>query len=396
MDTEDPTTIVLGGYVTALSAVRTLAAAAIPAVVVPFSAFEIAPRSRWATETARLGPGETRAALLSLLRVRADRWKGRLLLPTADPAVEVLARHHAELSRTYRLITPPWEVTRQILVKEATYEAARRAGVVCPACYGPAAPELLTAELRYPVLLRPSMSTEFLARTGRKAIVADNPAELRAALRRIEETGLSATAYDFIPGPDSAYFNYLTYVDRQGAEVGGLAVRKVRKAPPRLGVGCVVTNDVDPATADRLRASTLALLKAVRWTGPASAEFKLDLRDGQLKFIEVNGRQSLVMGIGPAAGVPFPVLAWREAVEGDVRGVSQNGWRGYWIHEMGDIVHNFLPGLADGGGPRRFAVPYRSPHALAVWSRRDPWPFFWQWLLAACEKLYRRWRRGAA
>lgn len=390
-----PAAVVLSGYVTGLAAVRELAGEGVRVTVVPLSRSAIANRSRWVSEVGWPGCGESREALLDLLRRRAPEWAGHVLLPTSDPAVEILARHHEELSRSYRLATPPWEVTQWLFEKEKTYQAARRADVPLPHDYGPASPALLDAEIRYPVLLKPSTNLEFGQKLRRKILVAENRSELRDALNTLARHGLTAMAYDLIPGPDSAYYNYLTYIDRQGKEVAGLAIRKIRKAPSKYGVGRVATNEVDEARAEALRRLTLSLLRGIGWAGPASAEFKLDPRDGQFKLMEINGRQSLMMGIGPAAGVPFALLTWREAAEGAVQPVRPNGWRGCWIHGIHDIVYTFSFERRQFIGWKDFLAPYRGAKTWAVWSWRDPAPFFWQWALAIRSRLQRRWSRSA-
>ena len=76
------------------------------------------------------------------------------------------------------------------------------------------------------------------------------------------------------------------------------------------------------------------LLAALAWHGPANVEFKRDARDGELTLMEINPRFWGAMELGVRAGVDFPVLVARLALEGDIEPVLDYrvGLRCRWIH----------------------------------------------------------------
>ncbi len=373
--------IVIGGYVNALNVVRALAAQEIPVAVITSQPYDVAHRSRWVSEQVpleRFAPLPD--PLMALLRENASLWKGRVLLPTMDLAVETLARHREELSRHYRIPVLPWEVTSILLLKNRTREAANRAGVPVPVYYGPACPELLDVESpRFPLLVKPTNSYQFQEKLGRKLLVANSPGEYQTALDLLERHGLSAEVHDLVPGPDTNYFNYVGYLDRERRPVAEMVLKKLRKAPARFGVGRVVTNEVEESIAFRLREHTLALLDEIGWQGPVSAEFKLDPRDGELRLIEVNGRCALMMGIARRMGLNIPRMIYEEAVGGEVTPVRPNEWKGVWIHLHADILHPLFFHQREGYRVKDYLSSYCKPRVCAVWSVRDPFPFLAQW-----------------
>jgi predicted ATP-grasp superfamily ATP-dependent carboligase len=81
------------------------------------------------------------------------------------------------------------------------------------------------------------------------------------------------------------------------------------------------------------------LLTALQWHGVAMVEFKLDSRDDVPKLMEVNGRFWNSLPLAIAAGVDFPFLLYRLAVDGDIEPVEsyEVGVRCRWL--LGDLRH---------------------------------------------------------
>ena len=82
------------------------------------------------------------------------------------------------------------------------------------------------------------------------------------------------------------------------------------------------------ADVPHLREPTIALLQRIGWQGMASAEYKLDPRDGRYRLMEINGRCFLINGLPTRCGVNYPLLAWREHALREAVGAEANGWRG--------------------------------------------------------------------
>ncbi|MFN8601980.1 MAG: hypothetical protein U0842_16045 [Candidatus Binatia bacterium] len=369
--------IVVGGYVNGLGIVRALAARGVPSAVVRTQAWDLAQRSRWCVASRDAhgleeDPGRLTAAL--------DPWRARFagwaLLPTTDDALVALARHHDALAADFRPIVPPEDVVARLVDKRRLLDAARKAGLDVPHCWGPATPDTAArTDLRFPVLVKPVVGYRFFARFGVKLLVARDAAELRDAVARVAAADAACEVFDFVPGGDDRIWTYSAWIDAHGDAGPGVTVRKIRQSPQTFGVARVasVVDDVPG-----LRDATLAVARAIGLRGAVTSEFKHDPRDGRFRFLEVNGRSVIYNALLRRAGLDVADLAWREHVEKSPARMRDTGWRGTWVNLHADLLHALLR-RDDALDVRALAAPYRTPLVEAVWSWRDPAPFAAQW-----------------
>jgi D-aspartate ligase len=371
-----PGAVVIGGRLPALSAVRSLGRRGVPVAVVPTNAVHIAQYSRYSREHHALLDFQRRPErLLALLETQRDRWRGWALLATDDPALEFLSRHRDELEKTYRVVAPALDAATKLLHKDAFHRIAREVGVDMPISYGRATREAAeAAELRFPVVVKPVESHRFLEHFGVKIFVAHSRAELLEFVESLSSTGLEAEILDLIPGPDTQSFNYTCYLDRSGDVLAEATLHKLRKSPPFFGVVRVAEVAHGPDIPE-LREMTLAILRHIGWWGMASAEFKLDPRDGRYRIMEINGRCFLMQGLAMAAGVDFPWIAWREVVLGERTRMHVSGWNGVWVNAIDDLYHFFFFRRLEGLSVRQYIESWIRPKAFAILSLSDPMPF---------------------
>ncbi len=269
-------------------------------------------------------------------------------------------------------------------------DVARSVGVDVPHCYGPAVEATaVLPDLRFPVVVKPIVGYRFLSRFGCKLFVANDRAELRRCIARLADAAIPGQVFDLIPGPDSQIYAYCTYMDEGGEPVAGVTVRKLRQSPPFFGVARLAEIAPDnPA----LRDATIAILRRIGYRGIASAEFKLDARDGRFRFFEVNGRSIAYNGLLRRAGLDLGWLAWSDYVAGRPERARPNGWPGVWIHLHADILYSTLYRRHDPVGLADFLAPYGRPKTYAVWSARDPLPFLTEWSRTASAGVSGLWR----
>lgn len=123
----------------------------------------------------------------------------------------------------------------------------------------------------------------------------------------------------------------------------------------------------------------MALLQRLGWRGVASVEYKLDPRDGRYRLLGVKGRCPLVNALSTCCGVNYPLLAWREHALGETVSAAPTRWRGLWTHLHADLVYT---AMEEGDSKRNwldFIRGYAGNWVDAVWSTKDPVPFFAQW-----------------
>ena len=382
-----PGAVVIGGYANAVSALRGLAREGVRTAVVLTAEHDVAQHSRYAHEVHRVHYLNQRPdGLIELLDAQSERWRGWALIPTNDYALAALSQYKERLSRNYRVTVPEEEITRRVLDKAITYRLAQEVGVDVPRSYGPASH--LTAarlDLVFPLIVKPLQSARFWEIFGKKLLVVRDRAELRAAIDRVEQSGIAAEVFDLVPGSDRQVYNYTVYLDRWGRPAAEFGVRKLRKAPSYFGVGRAAMAVELP----QLRERTIALLHRIGWRGMASVEYKLDPRDGSYRLMEINGRCPLTNALPTRCGVNYPLLGWREHVLRESVSAVPNGWRGIWTHLHADLLYTAIEERSPEWSWHDFVRGYAGPWVDAVWSSKDPIPF-----LAQCVGTLRKAAQG--
>jgi len=391
---DSPGAVVVGGHVNGLTVARALSRARIPVAVVRTRSYDIAHASRSVAQSVRLEEFPDRnKALLELLEARRDDWKNWTVYPTDDLALSILLAHRDNLALWgYRVVAPPEEAARTLLEKDRTLVLARKLGVETPIDYGKAqGAKINPRQLRWPVVLKPDESHLFReAFPGKKAFLAHNTAEFAQYSELLANAGIRASVLDFIPGPDSVFFNYSVYRTTKGAFLGGFPMRKMRKTPPFFGVCRVAHANVSPKHAEAMRESVEAMLSAIDYRGMANAEFKLDPRDDRLRLMEINARPFLMQGLPLRAGIAYARMAWQDVALDERPTFEDNGWRGAWIHLHADIGNALAYRRQEALPLAEYLRPYRMPHTWAVWSAADAKPFLLQWSRTALLRPYSR------
>ena len=392
MTTRAPGALVIGAYANGLGLVRSLGARGIPVAVVRTRPYDVAHRSRFASEQQRVFDlPERPEALLELLDRNARRSEGWALYPSDDHGVEAIARNHEALSRRFVPTTPPWPVARELIDKARLHAAADRVGVALPRRYGPAdAATAARDDVAYPVVVKPHEGHRFFERFGRKLFVAADRDALRGHVAAIAAAGLRGEVCELIPGRDDCFYNYAVYIDDRGEPVAAQAMHKLRKAPPFYGVCRVAELCRQP----ELHEPTVELLRAIGHRGMANAEYKRDPRDGRFRLMEINGRPFLMHGLVRRGGIDLPLMAWQEGVGGGLVRPEANGWPGVWIHLHADVLYSLLFHRREGLKLGEYLAPYGRPKTFAVWSAKDPLPFLTQWAHTGVEAC-RMWAPGS-
>ena len=154
------------------------------------------------------------------------------------------------------------------------------------------------------------------------------PAQLAEALAGTAGLDLQLMVTEIIPGPDSSFASYYSYLDEAGRPLFHLTKRKLRQFPPGFGLGCFHLTDWSPEVADL----GLRFLQAAGVRGFACVEFKRDRRDGRWKLIECNHRLTAATELLSAAGADVAFLAYCRALGED--GPRIDGYRrglGLWL-----------------------------------------------------------------
>ena len=364
--------LVLGGSHGALAVVRSLGRHGIP---VWFANDDnvLARLSRHARKGLSWpGANDAGAADFLLELGRRHHLYGWVLIPCADEEARLVSQNHAALARMFRLRTPPWETMRWAYDKHRMNERAAALGLDLPRSFRASSrDDLVNADLRYPVILKPAVKHHGNAFTLAKAWRADDRATLLA--RYDDAAALVGTdavvVQELIPGRGAAQFSYAALWDR-GRPVASLTARRSRQYPIDFGYTSTFVETIARADVEH---AACRFLDSLGYDGLVEVEFKYDARDRRMKLLDVNARAWTWIALGQRAGVDFPHLLWRlamgEAVP-SVRGAPGIGW----MHASRDIVAACQEMAAGYLARRDYLAAWRRPLQFAAFAADDPLP----------------------
>lgn len=298
------------------------------------------------------------------------------LLPASDHATLALAHAAANLPAELNLSVPGPEAAETAKSKPRTLELAREIGIATPRTWLPdeaSELEALADQLPYPCFVKPRRGA---GSWGQWTV--RNRDELLAVWGRR-------------PGPDTAVFNFskplvqehiegpvheVCCLFKRGEPRALLTQKRLLMQPAEGGPG-IYNETTDEAD---LKEIAVQLLRRLRWHGPAQVEFIRETASGKPWLLEINGRYWGTLGLSVAAGMNFPVLAARMALEGDIepQQLYRVGLRHRWI-----VPHAFRFAVESGRwGPafRHFALPAPGVRSDLDW--RDPLPLVMEFCYA--------------
>ena len=303
-------------------------------------------------------------------------WDGALLIPTTDLSVAFVSQNRVTLADRYVTAVQSWDIVNELLDKRSLYLHAQELGVPTPGIFFPDSVQSLARTkdgLRYPCILKPVESQKFVERFGTKVIIVHDSEELIAQYMETQRHALDMMVSEIIPGDDSQFFHYRSYIDSQGDVLAEMCTQKLQQVPPDFGVARV--SRTVPMIED-IRQLTLKLLRSVSYSGVSSAEYKFDSRDNEFKLIEINVRPVVPERLFVAAGINFPHITYLDLVENVRRRAPTYDPDIYWIDQFGEFYE-----LAKMLARKRFAVrnyfwPYRNKtKVFCISFLNDPMPF---------------------
>jgi D-aspartate ligase len=367
-----PGALVVGGAHGSLAVARSLGRRGIPVWFVtqddPIASYSrfVLRRGAWP------GPDATGAAQWLVdfaAHHRLDRW---VLFPGGDAEARLVAQRHDLLGQAFVLTTPPWPVTRFALDKRLTYQHADAVGVDSPWSYFPIdANDVARLTCPFPAVLKPTVLAGRNRFTGAKTQRVNDRAALLAYYNEaVALVGRDAImVQEFIAGGGEAQFSYAAVWDR-GKPVASLVARRTRQYPIDFGFTSTFVETIEHADVE---AQAFRFLADLRYSGLVEIEFKLDARDGRVKLLDVNPRAWTWVGLGAAAGVDFPAIAFALAT-GETAS-RQRGRAGVaWAHVSRDAVSAVHSIVAGSLAPLDYLRSLRRPTTFAAFAGDDPWP----------------------
>ena len=252
-----------------------------------------------------------------LLRI-ADAFDGRgVLFPAIDVDLEALVLEQGRLSERYHVPAAP-HIGADIFAKSWQSALARRVEVPIPLSVSFAAGEQPDiAGFRFPLIIKPSSRTEAVGGRAFRLQVVDDPPALEAFLAVLarEHPGREFQLAENIPGDPTTLYTVGAYSDRAGRVLRTYTGRKLSQHPYTHGDASIAETLSLPETVTR---QARVLLEAAGFHGICQVEFKHDVRDGQYKLLEINGRSWSWLKLAAFSGVNLPLIQYYD-LTGDAR-----------------------------------------------------------------------------
>ncbi|HNX39108.1 MAG TPA: ATP-grasp domain-containing protein [Methanothrix sp.] len=230
-----------------------------------------------------------------------------VLLPIGYLANTALSRHKAEFDGLTEIPVADCEAMKIAGDKDLTMRFAESVGIRVPKLFINS--HKVTS---YPVVVKG------LIESG-KISYANSPEELHRLNPK------DALIQEYIPGEGYGFFALFN----RGRPRAIFMHKRIREYPITGGPSTVAESIYD----EELKRQGLGLLEALKWHGVAMVEFKKDSRDGQFKLMEINPKFWGSLDLATAAGVDFPYLAARMAMDGDIEPLYsyRTGIRFRWL-----------------------------------------------------------------
>lgn len=318
------------------------------------------------------------ALIDTLERLSAELGERPVLVPCTDLAVTLVSRHRARLAPFCRFALPEQDVVERLMDKLEFSAHAQAAGLPVPTTHvlrSRADAERAAAELDYPCVLKPPLKTvKWQEQTSEKAFLVPSAAELLALYDRCAGWADTLLAQEWIEGGEENLYSYNGYLGSDSEPLASFVARKLRQWPPGTGTSCLG----EECRNDDVLAASLALFRSVGYRGLGYVEMKRCARTGRHVIIEPNlGRPTGRSAIAEAGGVELlytmycdladlPLPERRTQTYGGVKWI-------YWRRDFQSALHYWRRGELT---MRDWWRSWRGPKTTAVWSLRDPRPFF--------------------
>jgi len=379
-----PTTaVVMNMFYTGLGIARSLGEQGIPVIGLSAHPGVYGEFTRYARTIACPDSRNEPEALFPFLQRMGEELRHRaVIFPTRDDDVLFLDRYREQLSPYFELLIPESSVLQACLDKWQTYQWALRAGVGAPRSWlihGEQDLRRVIPELTYPCIMKPVESFHWRKGSnwnkvgGRKALAVSSREELFAEYAAVARADPRALLQEMISGSDECLVSAACYFDRESRLRASFTTQKLAQAPDRFGTGFIVQAIDRPEILE----PTVRLLEKMHFTGIAEVEYKWDAGRKEYQLIEINPRPWDQHRLGLSCGVNLVHIAYCDRAGLALPIASKRPSAPKWIAE--DTFFMTALGLlrrADHTGLRSLFRLAQGKRSYAIWSARDPLPWF--------------------
>ena len=231
-----------------------------------------------------------------------------VILPVVDDCTLLLSKNREKFEPNIKI---PYAEYEKLLIgrdKSKTIELAKKLGIPCPKTIIQDSPNVnfLKHEFNFPIVLKPKKSC------GTRGIAYVEKLEsLEGAFENVKKNYGVPMIQEFIPY-GGAYGVEVLF--NKGKLIAKFVHKRIREYPISGGPSTLRQSVVYP----EIEGYAIKMLEHLKWHGPAMVEFRIDARTGKPKLMEINPRYWGSLRLPIYAGIDFPYLHYKMAIDGHV------------------------------------------------------------------------------
>ncbi|NLZ31805.1 MAG: carboxylate--amine ligase [Firmicutes bacterium] len=300
-----------------------------------------------------------------------------VLMAGHDSYALLISRYAQELAPYYRLPDNPPGLLEEIINKKGLYRLSQKHGLRMPLTFfveNEADLAKAMEQMRYPCLVKPALSHEFVRIFRSKCLIVREKDTLAQALSRARSAGLEVMVQEIIPGFDDCMYVFDAYINAEGRATHTFTAQKLRQFPINFGSSTLTHHCYDPEVA----ALGLEYMQRLGYRGYGEIEFKRHAENGKLYMIEINARLSSLNVLFDKCGMEFAYIHYRDLIGEplpDYHLREEKPWA-FW-HAYEDFLSSWAYLKSGQLGWRDIIRPWLSHRkAHAIWAADDLLPLF--------------------
>lgn len=377
--------IIIGGHTQALSLARILGRENIPIYLVYDRYLNLTRFSRYTTRFLKAPKGTTsylldetkEKMLVDFLMNLSEDLNDSIILPTNDAVVYALSKYRDILSKKFIVSVSPINTLLYAYNKERSLKICKKVGIPIPkTIFSQEIDEVNT--LKYPVSIKGIVGHRFYKTVGKKAILAKNEEELKEEINFVK-TKIpinEVMIQEIISMKTNDVYSFGSY-SRDGVVIGFWIGYKLREHPKVFGTGNAVKSKYVSKVEDYSR----KFLKEVKYSGISEVEFIYDCRDDDFKFIEMNARPWLQIGLADRCGVNLPLLLYKDVIGEKIHPINGFKENVVWVHFWPDIIMTLKGILSDNLSFKNYLMTFKNEKEFCVIAKDDMLPFIVETLI---------------
>jgi predicted ATP-grasp superfamily ATP-dependent carboligase len=314
--------LIMGSYITSLGAIRSLSRNGV-------TCYAVTPQLNYILKSRYYKPPPDGYPILTDSSKLSDYLKNfpverAVLIPCDDHWLQAVAEIREAVSDRFPTSMCGPEVLSRFVDKASFLQLLEETGVPHPPTYplgSIEALELIKEKADADWFLKPADSQAFRMHYGCKAFRVRSYDDAVTRLEDATAAGYKMLLQEYISGPSSNHYFIDGFVDRHHEVKSVLTRNRRRMFPLDFGDSSYVVTVPHEEVAETVEI-VKKMLRAVDFRGIFSVEFKRDVRDGQLKIIELNARAWAYIEFASQCGVDIAWMAYLDALEQEVPSID--------------------------------------------------------------------------